>query len=75
MKDKSWEGVGWVVITMLSGTVAAANSHPVPKLIALLIAIGAGTKAIDCFQTSATAAYQQLAVSKGCRQLALRNSY
>lgn len=60
MSDASREGVGWAIATLLFGIGAAASRHSVPKLLCSLGAIGAGTKAIDCFSSSANAAYQQL---------------
>lgn len=69
MEDKSREGVGWAIATVLFGIGAAATRHPLPKLLCSLGAIGAGTKAVDCFSSTANAAYQQLTAPKEYRRL------
>lgn len=69
MEDKSIQGIAWTVITLISGVAVAMSQRPVSKLIASLFAIGAGTKAVDCFWSSAEVAYQKLTVSKGYHQL------
>lgn len=71
MEDKAWEGISWTIITLLSGIAVGVSSHPIPKLIGSLIAIGTGTKAVDCFQSSARIAYQQLTAPKEYHQRAL----
>ena len=53
MEDKTREGIGRAIIAVLSSIAAAVSPHPVPKLAASLIAIETGTKAIDCFRSSA----------------------
>lgn len=69
MTDASREGVGWAIATLLLGIGAAVSPHPLPKLLCSLGAIGAGTKAVDCFSSTANAAYQQLAATRGYRRL------
>jgi hypothetical protein len=69
MEDKSREGVGWAIATLLFGIVAAESLHPLAKLFCCLGAIGTGTKAMDCFSSSARAAYQHLAAPREYRQL------
>jgi len=69
VEDKSREGVGWAIATLLLGIGAAASPRPLPKLLCSLAAIGAGTKAVDCFSSSANVAYQQLTARQGHRQL------
>lgn len=69
MTDASREGVGWAIATLLFGIGATASRHPLPKLFCSLGAIGAGTKAVDCFSSTANAAYQQLIAPKEHRQL------
>jgi hypothetical protein len=48
---------------------ADASRDALPKLFCSLGAIAAGTKAIDCFNSIANAAYQQLTAPKEHRQL------
>lgn len=72
MEDKSREGVGWAIATLLFGIGAAVSRDPLPKLFLSVGAIGAGTKAVDCFSSSASAAYQQLTAPREHRQLPLR---
>ena len=69
MEDKSREGVGWAVATLLFGIGAAESPHPLAKLPCSLGAISAGTKAVDCFSSTANAAYRQLAARREYRQL------
>lgn len=69
MEDKSREGVGWAIATILLGIGAVLSPDPRPKLFCSLGAIGTGTKAVDCFSSSANAAYQQLAAAREYHQL------
>ena len=69
MEDKSREGVGWAIATLFLGVGAVVSPHPLPKLLCSLGAIGTGTKTVDCFGSSATAAYWQLAARREYRQL------
>jgi hypothetical protein len=69
MEDASREGVGWAIATLLLGIGAVVSPHPLPKLLCSLAAIGAGTKTVNCFGSSASAAYDQLAAYQEYRQL------
>ncbi|MCK4388038.1 MAG: hypothetical protein KAW00_04620 [Dehalococcoidia bacterium] len=69
MTDASREGVGWAIATLLLGIGAAVSRNPLPKLFFSVGAIGAGTKAVECFSSSASAAYQQLTAPKEHRQV------
>lgn len=63
-RDKSREGVGWAIVTLLFGIGAAESPHPLAKLLCSLGAIRAGTKTVDCFSSSAEIAYEQLAAPR-----------
>lgn len=69
MEDKSREAVGWAILTLLLGIGAVESPHPLSRLLCSLGAIGAGTKTVDCFGSTATAAYRQLAARREYRQL------
>ena len=69
MEDKSRQGVGWSIATEFLGIGAFLSLHPIPKLLCSLGAIGTGSMAIDCFSSSANAAYQQLTAHQEYRQL------
>jgi len=69
MNDRTGEGVGRAVITLLCGLGAVATPYPLLKLIASLAAVGAGAKAVECFQSAASAAYQQLTTPQEYHQL------
>lgn len=69
MEDKSREGVGWGIATVLFGIGAVVSPHPLARLLCSLGAIGTGTKVVDCFSSSAQVAYQQLAAPGEYRQL------
>lgn len=75
MEHASREGVEWAIVTLLFGVGAVVSPHPLPKLLFSLGAIGTGTKAVDCFSSSAQAAYQQLAAPREYRQLPPRAYY
>ncbi len=69
MENENRQGVGWAAVTALSGIIAVLIPHPIPKLVALSASIVTGTMAVDCFSSSAEAAYQQLATRREYRQL------
>jgi hypothetical protein len=75
MEDKSREGVGWAIATLLHGIGAIVSPDPLPKLLCSVGAMGTGTKAIECFSSTATAAYQQLTARQEYRQLRSRAYY
>jgi hypothetical protein len=75
MEDKSREGVGWAIATLLLAIGAVVSPDPLPKLLCSVGAIGTGTKAIDCFSSTANAAYQQLTARQEYRQLRSRAYY
>jgi hydroxyethylthiazole kinase-like sugar kinase family protein len=60
MNDRTEEGVGWAVITLLCSLGAAVASSPLLKLVTAIAAVEAGVKAVECFQSAADAAYQRL---------------
>lgn len=69
MEHASREGVEWAIVTLLFGIGAAESPHPFAKLLCSLGAIHAGTKAVDCFSSSAEIAYEQLAAPRECHPL------
>ena len=69
MEDKSEQGVGWAIATLLLGIGAVVSPYPLPNLLCSLGAIGTGTKAVNCFGSTASAAYQQLAAPREYRRL------
>lgn len=75
MEDKSREGVGWAIATLLLGIGAVVSPDPLPKFLCSLEAIGTGTKAVDCFSSTASAVCQQLAAPREYPQLASHAYY
>jgi len=69
VEDKSREGVGWAIATLLLGIGAVLSPDPLPKLLFSVGAIGTGTKTVNCFGASANAAYRQVAARQDYRQL------
>lgn len=69
MSDASREGVGWAIATLFLGIGAVLSPDPLPKLLFSVGAIGTGTKTVDCFGSSANAAYRELATRREYRQL------
>lgn len=62
--DKAREGLGWTVATAGFGFLAVVTQNPLAKLVLLLGAVATVGRAVDCFQTAALDAHQQLQWSK-----------
>jgi len=69
VEDKAREEFVLATVALVCAGAAVISSHPGIMLAALLVAIGAGTRSIDCLQTSAVIAYRQLSAPTAHQRL------